>query len=86
MATEVLGGGFGPKLQLHDVTVRAPGQAGRGLRLPTFQLNMSCFRHKIHPKHPLSPLNNIHTPPKQPLHATPIPQKALTLSRNVDEC
>ena len=28
MATEVLGGGFGPKLQLHDVTVRAPGQAG----------------------------------------------------------
>jgi len=26
------------------------------------------------------------TPPKQPLNAPPIPHKALTLSRKVDEC
>jgi hypothetical protein len=27
-----------------------------------------------------------YTPPKQLLNAPPLPQKALTLSRNVDEC
>ena len=30
---------------------------GRGLHSSTFQLNLSRFRHKIHPEHPLMPPN-----------------------------
>jgi len=35
---------------------------GRGLHSSTFQLNMSRFRPKIHPRHRLTPL----TPPNTP--------------------
>jgi len=30
---------------------------GRGLHSSTFQLNLSRFSHKIHPKHPVMPLD-----------------------------
>jgi hypothetical protein len=58
----------------------------RGLHSSTFQLNLSRFRHKIPQKHPLSTPDTPCIPAEQPLHAPPIPQKALTLSRKVDEC
>ena len=58
----------------------------RGLHAFTFQLNLSRFCHKIHSKHPLIPRNAPYAPPKRPLNAPPIPQKALTLNRKVDEC
>jgi len=35
----------------------AAGVCGRGLHSSTFQLNLSRFWHKIHPKHPLIPPN-----------------------------
>ena len=38
------------------------------------------------PQYPLTPPNTSQTPSKQPLNAPPIPQKALSLSRKVDEC
>ena len=42
--------------------------------------------HEIHPKHPLLPPNTPYTPPKHSLNAPSISQKALTLSRKVNEC
>jgi hypothetical protein len=57
---------------------------GSGLHSSTFQLNLSRSLHKIHPKHPQIPPDTCLTPPKQPLNTPPIPQKALTLSREVD--
>ena len=59
---------------------------GRGLHSSTFQLNLSRFWHKIHPRHPLIPPDTPYTPPRQPLTVPPIPQKALKLSRKVAEC
>jgi len=59
---------------------------GRGLHPSTFQLNLSRFWHNIHPKHTLIPPNTSYTPPNHPLNAPPIPQKALELSRKVNEC
>jgi hypothetical protein len=44
---------------------------GRGLHSSTFQLNLSCFWHKIHLKYPL-------TPPKHPLHTPCTPPKFTT--------
>jgi len=40
----------------------------------------------MRPKHPLVPPNTFQTPSRQPLNALPVLQKALTLSRKVDEC
>ena len=60
--------------------------AGRGLHSSTFQLNLSRWRHRIHPVKPLIPPNTCYTAPQQSLNASPTPHKALTLSRNVDEC
>jgi hypothetical protein len=40
----------------------------------------------MHPRHSVIPATTSSTPPKQPLIATLIPQKDLTLSRKVDEC
>jgi len=57
---------------------------GRGLHSSTFRLNLSRFLHKIHPTHTNNPPR--HPTPKQPLKAAPILQKALALSRKVDEC
>ena len=59
---------------------------GRGLHSSTFQLNLSRSSHKRHPEHPLLPPDASQTPPRQPLNAPPIPHKALTFSREVDEC
>jgi hypothetical protein len=59
--------------------------SGRCLHSSTFQLNLSRFWHKIHPEHLLIPPDTSSTLPKQPLNAPPITQKALTLSRKVDE-
>jgi len=62
---------------------------GRGLHSSTFQLNLSRFSHKIHPSNPLITPNTpdtSQTSPKQPRNAPPVPHKALTLSRKVDEC
>ena len=57
-----------------------PKDAGRGLHSSTFQLNLSPFRHRIHNEHRLVPPDTSYTPLTEPLHAPPIPQKALTLS------
>jgi hypothetical protein len=46
---------------------------GRGLHSSTSQLNLGRFWHKFHLKHPLTPANTSLTPPRQPLHAPPIP-------------
>jgi hypothetical protein len=55
--------------------------SGRGLHSSTFQLNLSRFCHAKHPDPPPPiPPNILQTPPKQPPNASPIPQKALTLS------
>ena len=69
------------------------GDGGRGLHSSTSQLNLSCFCHQTHPEYPLVtpsypllPPDTSYTPPKQPLDSPPIPQKAITLSRKVDEC
>ena len=40
----------------------------------------------MHPRLSLNTPDIPQTPPEQPLNAPPIPQKALTLSRKVDEC
>jgi len=37
---------------------------GRGLHSSTFQLNLSRFRHKTHPPHPILPANACYTPTK----------------------
>ena len=37
---------------------------GMGLHSSTFQLNLSRFRHKIHPRHPLISPTFSHTPPE----------------------
>ena len=60
--------------------------AGRGLHSSTIQLNLSRSSHNIHPEQPTMPPNTALRPPQQPLHAPPIQQKALALSRKVDEC
>jgi hypothetical protein len=39
---------------------------GRGLHSSTFQLNLSCFCPKMHPKHPRIPPSNPEIPPTQP--------------------
>jgi hypothetical protein len=57
-----------------------------GLHSSTFQLNLSRFCHKIHPRHPLMSPDTPYTPLRQPLNVPPIPQKALELSRKVNEC
>jgi hypothetical protein len=59
---------------------------GRGLPSSTFQLNLSRFRYKIYPTNSLETVHTSQTTSKQLLNATPIPQKVLTLSRQVDEC
>jgi len=41
-------------------------RAGRDLNSSTFQLNLSRFCHKIHPKHPLTPPDT----PRHPLDTT----------------
>jgi len=56
------------------------GVCGRGLHSSTFQLNLSRFGHKLHPKHLENAPNSRYTPLKQPLNLPPIPQKALKLS------
>jgi len=38
------------------------GGSGRGLHSSTFQLNLSRFWHKIHPKHPPIPHHTSYTP------------------------
>ena len=63
-----------------------PPPLPRGLRSSTFQLNLSRFCHKIHLTHPFIPPNTSSAYLEQPLHAPPIPQRALTLSRKMDEC
>jgi hypothetical protein len=37
---------------------------GRGLQSSTFQLNLSRFWHKVHPNHPLIPLDPPYIRPK----------------------
>jgi len=59
---------------------------GRGLHSSTFQLILSHFCLKIHPRHPLMTSDTHSTPPQQLPNASPAPQKALKLSRKVDEC
>jgi len=59
--------------------------AGRGPHSSTFQLNLSRFSHKAHHEQPLIPSGTCYTAPKRPLNAPPVPLKALTLSRKVDE-
>jgi hypothetical protein len=73
-------------------TLRPPGSSvpltivrlavdGTCLHSSTSQLNLSRFCHKIQPKTPLiPPPDTPHPTPQQPLHAPPIPQKALKLS------
>ena len=39
----------------------------------------------MNPKHPTRTPKTTYTPPERPRHAPPIPQKALPLSRKVDE-
>ena len=43
-------------------------------------------KHPTHPEHPLTPPNTPLTRATQPLRASPIPYKALKLSRKADEC
>ena len=78
------------KLMLVDLAgserVKKTGAEGRGLDSSSFQLSLSRFCYEIHPKYPLNTPDTAYTPPKQPLHATPIPQKALTFSRKVERC
>jgi len=62
------------------------GCGGGGLHSSSSQLNLSRFCHKIYPRHPLIHLDTPKTPPKQHINALPVPQKALYLSRKVDEC
>jgi hypothetical protein len=59
---------------------------GRGLHSSTSQINLSRFWQQTHPKHSVIPPDTALTSPKQSLNAPPIPQRALTLSRKVDEC
>jgi hypothetical protein len=60
--------------------------SGQGLSLAHFSAQPEPSLTQIHPKHPLLSPNTSCTPPKQPLNAHPIPQKALTSSRKGDEC
>jgi len=62
------------------------GVRGRGLHSSTFQLNLSHFSDKVHPRQPLIPPDTPYTPPRQPLNVPRIPQIALKLSRKVNEC
>ena len=57
----------------------------RGLHSSTSQPILSRFSRKIHPRHPLIPQTPLNLP-KQPMNASTIPQKALTMCRKVDEC
>jgi hypothetical protein len=41
-------------------------QLGRGLHSSTFQLNLSRFGHKLHPKHPLITPDTAYSPPNKP--------------------
>ena len=59
------------------------GTRGRALHSSTFQLNLSRFSHKMHPRYPLVPSDNPLLLPNQPLSNPQMPptsQKALTLS------
>jgi hypothetical protein len=67
------------------VPARARLVRGRGLNSSTFQLNLSHFRHRVHPQQPLIIHHAPHTPHKQPLNVPHIPQKALTMTRKVYE-
>jgi len=58
-------------------------ETGMGLHSFTYQLNLSRV---LHTKRPYTPPNTPLTRATQPLRAPPIPQKALKLSRKVDEC
>jgi len=60
--------------------------SGRGLHSSTFQLKLSRFWQKLHPRHPLISPDTPYTPPRQPQILPPVPQQALKLSRKVDEC
>jgi len=59
---------------------------GRGLHSSTFHLKLSRFQHKIYPRHPLIPPYSSLTPTTHPLNAPLVTQKALKLSRELDEC
>ena len=59
---------------------------GRGFHSCTSQLNLSRVCHKKTPYTPYTPPNTPLTRATQPLHAPPIPYKALKLSRIVEEC
>ena len=54
---------------------------GRGSHSSTVQLNLIRFSHKVYSKPP----DTSYTPREQPLNAPPIPHKAPTLSRKVNE-
>ena len=60
---------------------------GQGLTLVHLSAQPELFlKLKTYPAHPLIPPDTHRTPPKQPLNATPRPQKELTLSLKVNEC
>ena len=59
---------------------------GRSLHPSTSQLNLSRVCHTKTPYTPYTPPNTPLTRATQPLRAPPIPDKALKLSRKVDEC
>jgi len=52
------------RLVMKEISPCVPlGPAARGLHSSTFQLNLSRFRHKTHPGHPLMNPNTPYTPP-----------------------
>jgi hypothetical protein len=44
---------------VRDTTIR---DVGRGLHSSSFQLNLSCFSHRIYPEHPNTPEHPLNTP------------------------
>ena len=60
---------------------------GQGHTLVHFSGQLEpCLVTRKHPTHPKHPPTAAATRARQPLHAPPIPDKALKLSRKVDEC
>jgi len=59
---------------------------GQGLTLVHFSAQPEPFLTLHTPTYPLIPHNTCSMTNNQPLNAPPVPLKALTLSRKVDEC
>jgi len=77
-------GHLGVERRLTRLGLRRP--LVRGLHSSTFQLTVSRYCSKIHPERPLITCVTSWASHRQPVIAPPIRQKALMLSRKVDEC